>query len=140
MNYFALQKAARILGVGLNDINTKKELILKLEKENFTFEQYEFALKETGKAQDAIKNIKTPIPIVDETKSDVITEKTNEKMLVTMGILRGAYKVKSHIFTLEQPYKLLPKHEALSLIETSKGNLRKAEPEEVAAYYGVEDK
>lgn len=137
LKYFSLQKAARIMAVDITNCKSKEEILNKFDSYGITYEDYEKALAETGSSEDAVKKPAKPVSILDETKSDVVSPKSNEKMLVTMAVMRGVYKVKNHYFELEKPFLLLDKNEALSIIANSRGNLREASPKEVADYYGI---
>lgn len=137
LKYFSLQKAARIMAIDIKDCKTKEEILNKFDDHGVTYADYEKALLETGAAEDAVKKPVKAVSIMDETKSDVVSPKSDEKMLVTMAIMRGAYKVKHHLFELEKPFLLLNKDEAVSIIANSRGNLREASPKEVADYYGI---
>jgi hypothetical protein len=137
LKYFSLQKAARIMAVDITNCKSKEEILNKFDSYGITYEDYEKALAETGSSEDAVKKPAKPVSILDETKSDIVSPKSNEKMLVTMAIMRGVYKVKHYYFELEKPFLLIDKDEAISIIANSRGNLREASPKEVADYYGI---
>ena len=137
LKYFSLQKAARIMAIDITNCKTKEAILNKFDSEGITYADYEKAILDTGSATDAVKKPAKPVSIMDESKSDVVSPKSTDKMLVTMAIMRGVYKIKNHYFELEKPFLLLDKNEAISIIGISAGNLREASPEEVADYYGI---
>ena len=115
--------------------SAKKADILKaIEGSGITIDQYEQDIDSQVVAIDAVEEIKE-VTVVE--KEEVKTTK-QDFMLLKMIHPRGALNVGNGvIFTIDQPFKSMPREKATDILARAKEEVREATPDEVAGFYGV---
>lgn len=113
----------------------KKAGILKaIEESGITIEKYEKDLETQVSSTDAIEEIKEVVVVEKETVKTTKQDFTLLKMIHPRGALNVGNGV---VFTIDQPFKSMPKEKANDILARAKDEVREATPEEVAGFYGV---
>lgn len=116
--------------------NARKQDILEaIEEAGISWEDYENASSSLFDYKEAVEVKKEPevinVPVLETT---VLKEK-----LLTMIYNRGAYNAGNNIiFTMEEPFRIVPGLIAERMLRTSKNEIREATPQEALAFYGIE--
>ena len=113
----------------------KADIVKSIEDAGITLEQFE---KEFGVKEEYTEAVIEEKPEVVLDKKENVATQVQEKILLKMIHPRGAYNVGNGIvFTINEPFKALPKEQALEILRRAKNEVREATPEEVAYFYGV---
>ncbi len=113
----------------------KADILKAIESSGITIDQYENDLESQVSSTDAVEEVKEEVVVIE--KESVKTTK-QDFTLLKMIHPRGALNVGNGvIFTIDQPYKSMPKEKANDILARAKDEVREATPEEVAGFYGV---
>lgn len=112
----------------------KADILKAIEGSGITIDQYENDLESQVSSTDAIEEIKEVVVVEKETVKTTKQDFTLLKMIHPRGALNVGNGV---IFTIDQPYKSMPKEKASDILARAKDEVREATPEEVAGFYGV---
>lgn len=113
----------------------KSDLIKLIEDSGVTLESYEEEF--VSNQEEYVEAEPKTVDVVVEEKPEVETKK-QDIVLLKMIHPRGALNVGNGIiFTIEEPFKALPRDKAETILAGAKKEVREATPEEVAYFYGV---
>ena len=112
----------------------KADILKAIEGSGITIDQYESDLESQVSSTDAVEEIKEVVVVEKETVKTTKQDFTLLKMIHPRGALNVGNGV---IFTIDQPYKSIPKEKATDILARAKDEVREATPEEVAGFYGV---
>jgi hypothetical protein len=112
----------------------KADILKAIEGSGITIDQYENDLELQVSSTDAVEEIKEVVVVEKESPKTTKQDFTLLKMIHPRGALNVGNGV---IFTIDQPYKSMPKEKANDILVRAKDEVREATPEEVAGFYGV---
>ena len=112
----------------------KADILKAIEGSGITVEKYEEDLESQVSSTDAVEEIKEVVVVEKETVKTTKQDFTLLKMIHPRGALNVGNGV---VFTIDQPFKSMPKEKANDILARAKDEVREATPEEVAGFYGV---
>jgi hypothetical protein len=112
----------------------KADILKAIEGSGITVEKYEEDLESQVSSTDAVEKVKEVVVVEKETIKTTKQDFTLLKMIHPRGALNVGNGV---VFTIDQPFKSMPKEKANDILERAKNEVREATPEEAAEFYGV---
>jgi hypothetical protein len=112
----------------------KADILKAIEGSGITVEKYEEDLESQVSSTDAVEEVKEVVVVEKETVKTTKQDFTLLKMIHPRGALNVGNGV---VFTIDQPFKSMPKEKANDILARAKDEVREATPEEVAGFYGV---
>lgn len=131
-----LKKICKVLEIDVTDLKKKTELLDAIEKSGYTWEAYlekidkDFAYVEAKEKPESKVSVSIEEKVQTTTEQDVVLKMVHPRSTLNVANLMT--------FTIDEPFQVLSASKAEEILKLARGEVRKATPEEVKSFYGIE--